>query len=517
MKTQKKEHYNLQPERLIDQSKFKTSKTGLLKGALCMKSYWLYYNRPDLRVPIGATQQAIIDHGIKVGLLARDLVPGGYDLTDGGKHFGSALLEKTSMALSKGLSVLYEASFSTADKLFFFQSDIIIIEANEIKLVEVKSSTSVKEKHLMDAAIQNHILKSYGFQQPIKTFIAYLNKEYVRQGDIDVTELFELEDISDTIIQLEPEVNKLFNECRTTGGLKKAPEVNIGAQCFEESCEFQGYCFKAAKVPEYSVFNMGGLNKAKAQKLFEAGYKEPKNIPASVKLTERQRVEVVSAKNGKPYFNSTELKRFMKELNSSAPMFYMDFETFNTPCPPFNGCAPWQQICFQYCVIYQKNPQSSLDRREFLAEPGKDPRRDFIESLLKDTKGKGAIAVYNQSFEITRLKELSTLFPDLSVEINERISRIKDVLIPFSKRYYWDSDKMRGSASIKKVLPALTGISYQDLEISNGAEAMRLYESLSTMTAQEQGKIMKDLKDYCFQDVYGLWALVKKLCKITSN
>jgi hypothetical protein len=139
----------------------------------------------------------------------------------------------------------------------------------------------------------------------------------------------------------------------------------------------------------------------------------------------------------------------------------------------------------------------------------------FIKSLLNATKAKGTILVYNKAFEITRLKEIARDFPEFSGEIEERISRIVDLMIPFQKRYYYKPE-MKGSYSIKYVLPALVpGLSYENLEIQEGGSASIAFESLyyeTDLFKIEQTR--KNLLEYCKMDT--LLAMVEVLNKLLN-
>jgi len=182
--------------------------------------------------------------------------------------------------------------------------------------------------------------------------------------------------------------------------------------------------------------------------------------------------------------------------------------------PLFNNSKPYQQIPFQYSVFVRKDNKSKPEHFEFLAEPGEDPRKKFIEKLLKDIKGKGDVLVYNKTFEITRLKEIARDFPKYAEEIEKLILRIKDLMIPFRQKYYY-SPEMKGSYSIKAVLPALVPeLSYDKLEINEGGLASIAYESLQTETdLMFIAEIKEQLLEYCKLDT---WAMVKILEKLES-
>jgi hypothetical protein len=190
----------------------------------------------------------------------------------------------------------------------------------------------------------------------------------------------------------------------------------------------------------------------------------------------------------------------------------MDFETFQPAVPLFDNSKPYQQIPFQYSVFLKKDKDSEAEHFEFLAEPGIDPRKKFIENLLKVMKGKGDILVYNKTFEITRLNEIAKDFPQFADGIEKLVSRIKDLMIPFQKKYYY-APEMRGSYSIKAVLPALVSeLSYDELEINEGGLASVAYESLQTETdLMFIAEIKQQLLEYCKLDTLGMVKILERL------
>jgi hypothetical protein len=124
---------------------------------------------------------------------------------------------------------------------------------------------------------------------------------------------------------------------------------------------------------------------------------------------------------------------------------------------------------------------------------------------LQNTKRKGDILVYNKSFEITRLKEIARDFPDYADDIEERIERIKDLMLPFQKKYFYKPEMM-GSYSIKNVLPALVpDLSYDGMPVADGGMAMIAYESLLYEKDPDKiDAIRKNLLEYCKLDTYAM-------------
>ena len=190
----------------------------------------------------------------------------------------------------------------------------------------------------------------------------------------------------------------------------------------------------------------------------------------------------------------------------------MDFETFQPAVPLFDNSRPYQQIPFQYSVFLKNNKKSEADHFEFLAEPGEDPRIKFIQNLLEVMNKKGDVVVYNKTFEVTRLREIARDFPGYEDNIEKLISRIKDLMIPFQKKYYY-LPEMMGSYSIKAVLPALVPeLSYDNLEINEGGLASIAYESLQTETdLMFIAEIKQQLLEYCKLDTLAMVRILEKL------
>ena len=99
------------------------------------------------------------------------------------------------------------------------------------------------------------------------------------------------------------------------------------------------------------------------------------------------------------------------------------------------------------------------------SDPSQDPRIGFIEQLIQDCGNSGDILVYNISFERGKLNDLIEVFPEYSNELRGIVNRLKDLMIPFQQKWYYNPE-MRGSYSIKSVLPALVPeLSYNALQI----------------------------------------------------
>jgi len=87
-----------------------------------------------------------------------------------------------------------------------------------------------------------------------------------------------------------------------------------------------------------------------------------------------------------------------------------------------------------------------------------------------------------------------------------------DLMEPFKRRdiYHW---RMNGSYSLKSILPVLVPeMTYEDLEISDGAMASEAYFTMETIAnPAELSRLRTALLEYCKQDTLGLVRLLEKM------
>jgi hypothetical protein len=432
------------------------------------------------------------------------------DLSPANPFLYEKVVKLTQEKIQSGLKVFYEPSFIYNELLVAV--DILVKQRNKWHIYEVKSSTSISDTYIMDAAVQYYVLRNSGLD--IKDVsIIYMNNKYVRQGRLNLSQLFTIESVLDLIEELQDMIPERISTFKKILKSKSIPEIKIGSQCNDPyPCSFLGYCWK--DIPEYSVFNISGLKSDKKFELFNSGIIHIENIPDDFKLSDNQRLQVEVHKNRNTVIDKVGLKEFMNSIGY--PLYFMDFETFIPAVPLYDNSRPYQQIPFQYALYYRLNKKSELKYNEFLGSPEVDARIPFIESLLMNTESRGDILVYNKSFEITRLKEIARDFPEYAGDIEERILRIKDLMFPFQKRYYYKPE-MKGSYSIKNVLPALVpDLSYEGMPVADGGMAMLAYESLLYETNPDKIKdIRKNLLEYCKMDTYAMvriWEELERIC-----
>ncbi len=482
------------------------SKSAFIRGLQCHKSLYLKKHHPELEDKVSESQQAIFDKGTNVGILAQQLFPGGVDLGEYIPSDFNKVFSETSRLINEGQSVIYEAGFSCNNNICFI--DILVKKEGKWYAYEVKGSTSVSDVYLWDTAFQYHVITSSGIELEDISVI-HLNNQYVRKGELDIDELFTKVSVLQDILPIQNEVKNSINEMRQMLNSNSIPDIDIGTHCSNPyGCSFTGHCWK--DVPNYSVFNISRLKADKKFNLYKKGIIEIKDVPDNFPLSENQQLQVFAEKSGGKHIDEIQIRKFVQSFRY--PLYFLDFETFQTPIPKFDESRPYQQMTFQYSLHFLDTINGVLIHKEFLAETKGDPRITLIEQLINDLGETGDIVVYNQSFEITRLKEIARDFPIYKDKIDLIINRIVDLMIPFSRKLYY-TPEMKGSYSIKVVLPALVpGFSYDGLNINKGDLASLAFERLYFETDENViQKIRKDLLEYCKLDTLAMEEILKVL------
>ena len=483
------------------------SKSTYCNGVQCPKMLWLMKNKPEEAV--NASNDSVLENGRLVGTVAQQyfgectVIPYSEDKV--------AMVEATRKAMESGAENIAEASF-IYDNLYC-AVDILHRNADGWDIVEVKSSTEVKPIHVDDMSFQLFVLKGAGINVK-NVYILYINNKYVRHGDLDLKQLFNLENYTEETLKKQDEVKEKIATFKDCLEKREEPELPIGPYCEKPyDCAFMKYC--RGDIPTPSVFDIARIGN-KAYELYNDGIVTFDDIiKNNVKLSDNQMIQVKSfVENKEAIMDKNEIKNFLDKLYY--PLYHLDFETFQQAIPEFEGGKPYAQIPFQYS-LHIEYEDVRLDHKEFLAKEGTDPRRAIAESLCKDIpKGVCSLA-FNMGFEKGRISELAELFPDLAEHLMDIHSHMQDLMIPFQSKAYYNND-MEGSYSIKHVLPALypndPELDYHSLDqVHNGGEASAAFLTMTSKSPEEIAKLRENLLKYCGLDTYAMVKVLKKLCE----
>ena len=298
------------------------SKSSFIKGLQCEKHLFLYkyhYNEMD---DLSDMQKAIFKRGTNVGELAHKLFPGGIIAAEGDPPAYEKAIRKTKELIDHGVKVIYEAAFLFNEVLSI--ADIVVMEKGGAKIYEVKSSTSVSETYLNDAALQYYVISSLGIR--VKDFsIIYINNQYVRKGDLYLEELFKTESVLKFILPLQKPVKENINRFKRVLLKKQMPNIDIGEHCYNPyTCGFFNYCRK--HIPDNSIFDFSGMHLNKKYELYRDGIISLNDVPDDYPLNKNNKLQLDVYKNNKPVIDKKAIRAFVSDLKY--PLYFMDFECF---------------------------------------------------------------------------------------------------------------------------------------------------------------------------------------------
>ena len=488
-------------------SKNRLSKSTFIKGLQCEKALYLYKHHYKLKDPISSSLQTTFDQGTNIGILSQKLFPNGIDASPENHFKMVESVGKTLNYINNGESIIYEATFLYNDVISAL--DILVKDDEGWKAYEVKSSTKVNDTYIKDATIQYYTIINSGIE--LKDIsIVHINNQYTKNGELDIHQLFTIESVYDQVLEFLPQIPNEIKRLKDVVDGSEIPQKDIGPHCFDPyDCDFKGTCWK--HIPEYSVFDISNLNKKKKFNLYNQGIITLDQIDLdNTTLNSNQKLQVQSEIEGSILIDKDQIRSFIGDINY--PLYFLDFETIRSPIPLFENSKPYQQIVFQYSVHIKETPRSEIDHEEYLANPDGDPRIGFVKNIIQDCGNEGDILVYNIGFERSKLVDLIEVFPQYSEKLKNIINRLKDLMIPFQKKWYY-TPEMRGSYSIKSVLPALTNnLSYDSLEVKEGGTASDTFlQMINKSFKGDENKVRNQLLKYCKMDTFAMVEILKKL------
>ena len=470
------------------------SKSRYTAGVQCHKLLWWKVHEPlAVELQPDKVLQDRFDQGKQVGELARTLFPGGVLVED-------RSVARTRKLIDEHAPAIFEASFLADDT--FVAVDVLEPANDGFHLTEVKSSSSQKEEHLPDVAVQVHVLNRSGINVTGAS-VMHLNKECHHP---DLTNLFERTDVTAAV---QPLLNKVGWEIEAQLRMLEGPlpDIAIGLQCHEPyACPFMERCWPQDPDHIMRLYNIGPK---KGCDYLATGVHRIPDIPPTQKLNVTQKRQIRAMKECRIVVEPG-LKKALAAFEGR--LGYLDFETINRAVPVWPGMAPWEQAPAQFSY-HEADGSGGYKHAEYLAEGPKDCRPELARRMVEATRGAEKVATYS-GFEKTRIRGLQKAVPELKAELEQLENKLVD-LLPVVRENVYHPD-FRGSFSLKYVLsPLVPDLTYSDLVIVDGlvasVEIARLLFVAGKIPQEEHDRVRQDLLNYCERDT---WAMVRVLEKL---
>jgi len=477
------------------------NKSLYVAGVQCHKLLWWKVHEP--LAPELQPDKVLLDRfdqGRQVGELARNKFPGGV-LIDAKGASVEARVAATRDAMESGAPAVFEATF-VADGVTVKVDVLQRMADRQWRLIEAKMTSSAKEEHVPDVAVQLHVAQQCGVDVGAVA-VMHLNPEF-RQPDQG--ELLMATDMTTPARAMLPSVPAIIESLRTalTGPLPATP---IGHHCGEpRSCPFLGRCWP--KNPDHiGKLYLYGIKRA--SDAMAKGIQSVWDIPPKQKINDTARRQLRSLRED----------RMIVEpglADALAPfavprLGFLDFETIVRAVPVWPGMKPHEPGPAQFSY-HEADPsaQGGYRHAEFLAEGPQDARPELARRMLEATRGATRVVTYS-GYEKGRIRGLQESVPALRDELKALEEKLIDLLPVVRDNVYHPT--FDGSFSIKAVLnPLVPDLRYSDLIIVDGltasVEIARLLFVSGRIKPEEHARVRQDLLNYCERDT---WAMVRLL------
>lgn len=480
------------------------SKSKIIAFRQCPKRLWLELHRPDLRDD--SASEMVFAIGNQVGDIARQI----YDTEGNGKLIDvseigwDAAYSETSAWLSGTAAPLFEAAIRIEGALAL--ADVMLPEPGDNGLrwhmLEVKSSTGVKDYHLEDLAVQTYIASKAGIDLASAS-LAHVDNSFVYPGGGDYRGLLKAVDLTDEVRVMAGEVATWIAEAQEVAALKDEPEIETGPHCSDPfGCPFLHHCNRGKPIFDFPLSSLYRLGDRKLEELEELGHDDLRDVPDE-HLSPVNRLIKSQSLSGEAWFDAEGAAADLAPHTGTA--YFLDFETIGFGVPIWKGTRPYQQLPFQFS-LHIVTPDGEMGHKEFLDLSGDDPSEAFARSLIESCGTAGPVFVYNAGFENGVMRSLAERFPLLSPGLLAIIDRVVDLLPIARNRYYHPNQ--HGSWSIKAVLPAVCpDLTYDSLEgVQDGMAAQGAFlEAMAPETTPERKvEIERQLLAYCELDTLAM-------------
>ncbi len=488
----------------MTQKKTYLSKSRLISAWQCPKKLHLEKHHKELGI-ITSQMESAFAGGHQVGDIAQQLY-GNEQSVEVEFNFKTMVAETERLIENGADYPIFEATFRHENVLI--RADVLIPDGDGWHVIEVKASTSVKDVHVLDCAIQDWVLRNSGINV-LSISLAHINNQFVYEGAGNYEGLLLQKDLTEEVRSMEYTVLELVAKAReaVSGPM---PVIDVGAQCNKPyECQFISHCWPMDA--EYPLTGLGG-GKAKLGQWVVAGYRDIRDVqrseisPKGTQSAEQQlRIHRVT-ESGEP-----EVLPGANEILQALPYprYYLDFETIGPAIPIWAGTRPYAALPIQWsCHIEEEGGE--IRHEEFLDLSGEAPMRSLAERMIECLGESGPVLIYT-TYEKTAINALIELFPDLEESLTKIVSRLWD-LHPLVKTHYYHP-KMLGSWSIKAVLPCIAPhMNYAELEgIKEGMAASDGFlEAINPETdAARKTELEEQLLRYCKFDTEAMVEIVR--------
>jgi hypothetical protein len=367
-------------------------------GLQCAKRLYLDYHQPKKAPDPGETQAMIAEVGAELVELASSAFPKGVAIDPTDKD---AVATTDKLLREKKPQVVFHGRFRHED--VEIGCDILISAGNgDLDLFEVKAGVTIKPRHIMDLALQVHVLEKLGFKVR-RTSIIHMNRRYVHSGGKHpVHELFKNVDATSRVRRHLGKIDGLLTSFRQALDDEGSLEIPTGPWCRAPlTCPYLPR--NLAEGPPHPLVELPNLTRTQIDSYHQEGIEDVGQLdPEREGLSAVQKRVVKSVQADELL---VEPHVFNELADCDYPMHFVWSENLLEVLPRFARSRPWQKIPFAWHRITLKTEGSKPEHASFLTDGKDDPRPKFVHGLLDAIIGAHTVFFFPHDIE-DRLREL---------------------------------------------------------------------------------------------------------------
>jgi CRISPR/Cas system-associated exonuclease Cas4 (RecB family) len=456
------------------------SKTDFLHYKACNKSLWLLKHKPEIypHKPHSSYDDKLAQEGYEVQQNVNSFLLNAHD----------------------GREYIFNQKFKTTDGLFA-EADIISPNSDgSVNLYEVKSSSSISNEHLLDATFQMITIERGGWSVN-KVYIVHVNKEYVKNGDLDVSKMMSFSLVTERVRSLEQDIKVEIDAALKFLTEPEIDETNCSCLKLSRAHHCGSFDYFNPNIPKPSIYNLPRIHKKKLQMFSAEGRFDLLEIDES-EVSENQLSVLRAARSNTPVIDEEKIRTFFEQVKY--PLYFLDYETYSSAIPIIDGIKPYTHIPFQFSIHVKENKDATeAHHHEYLAESAELPLR-MIEKLENIIGTSGNIVAWHKTFENQRNEEFAKAYPKKAKFLLDLVDRTIDLEDVFKGGYV--DIAFGGSTSIKKVLPVIVpNLTYEGLTVANGTDAMIAFAEMLTLSpGAKRDKLRNEMLSYCKLDTLAM-------------
>lgn len=379
-------------------------------GSQCPKRLYLDFHRPEIAPEPSEHRQELAEIGEHLVEVASKAFPKGLSLAD--LAIDDAVESTRELIAQKKPGVVFHAAFRGGGAEVLV--DITLTSTkDEVDIFEVKAGTTVKQRHVLDVALQIHTIESTGVKVRSAS-ILHLDPKFQHDGgkEYPAQKLFKSVDVTE---RARRQVDKVRERIESFEGMledEATLELPTGTWCnVPLPCPHLAKC--RAEGPEFPLLDLPQLKHDLESRLHEQGIEDIASVDVrQAGLTVLQRRVVRSV-----HERALVVEPFVPaELHDiDFPLAFVHVHWHLQVLPLFAGSKPWQKIPFLWSVR-TLDEVGKTTHRTFCATQADDQRAACLNGLADALRSTGTVLVFGRGLD-ERLRAMLDDLPEVKSDL----------------------------------------------------------------------------------------------------